>query len=79
MENKLKKLTIYEEKITLSILRSEFDLAFYNLKQNKIAEIDTITEELFKSNSTKIKDALNHLTRDTYNKEVVTKPKKQIF
>jgi len=83
---KLEEITTYEEETKLPILRSEFELTLYDLKQNKAPGIDNITAELLKCASTKIKDALYHLTRDIYEKGdvpddycksiIVTVPKK---
>jgi len=39
-------ITTNEERIKLPILRSEFDLAFYDLKQNKDSGTDNIISEL---------------------------------
>lgn len=41
----------------LPILRSEFKLALYDLKENKVPGADNITVELLQYTSTKIKNA----------------------
>ena len=61
---KLEEITTNEEKIKLPILRSEFELALYDLKQNKAPGTDNITAELLQCASMKIKDALYQLTQD---------------
>ncbi|KAF0753702.1 craniofacial development protein 2-like [Aphis craccivora] len=65
---KLEEITIDEEETKLPILKSEFELALHDLKQNKAPEIDDITAELLQCASTKIKDALYQLTQDIYEK-----------
>jgi len=65
---KLEEITTNEEKIKLPILRSEFELALYDLKQNKAPGTDNITAELLQCASMKIKDALYQLTQDIYEK-----------
>jgi hypothetical protein len=64
----LEEITTNEEKTKLPILRSEFELALYDLKQNKTRGIDNITAELLQCASMKIKDALYQLTHDIYEK-----------
>jgi len=64
----LEELITNEEETKLHILRSKFELALYDLKQNKRPVIDNITAELLQYDSTKIKEALYHLTRDIYQK-----------
>lgn len=61
-------ITTNEEETKLPILRSEFELALYDLKQNKAPGTDNITAELLQCASTKIKDALYQLTQDIYEK-----------
>lgn len=61
---KLEEITTDEEKTKLPILKSEFELALHDLKQNKAPGIDNITAELLQCASTKIKDALYQLTQD---------------
>ena len=64
----MEELITNEEEIKLHILRSEFELALYDLKKNKAPGIDNITAELLQYSSTKLKEALYHLTRDIYEK-----------
>lgn len=59
---------LYEERTKLPILRSEFDLALYYLKQNKAPGVDNITAELLQCTKMEIKNALYLLTRDIYKK-----------
>jgi len=61
---KLEKITTNEEKTKLPILRSKFELALYDLKQNKAPGTDNITSELLQCASMKIKDALYQLIKD---------------
>jgi hypothetical protein len=65
---KLEEIITNEEKTKLPILRSEFEVALYDLKQNKAPGIDNITAELLQCASMKIKDALYQLTQDIYEK-----------
>jgi len=60
---KLEKITTDGEETKLPILRSEFELALYDLKQNKAPGTDDITAELLQCASMKIKDALYQLTQ----------------
>ncbi|CAI6364154.1 unnamed protein product [Macrosiphum euphorbiae] len=84
---KQEEITIDEKKTKLPILRSGFELALYELKQNKAPGTDNITAELLQCASMKIKDALYQLTQDIYEKGdvpddycksiIVTIPKKK--
>ena len=64
----MEKITTNEEKTKLPVIRSEFDVALYDLKQNKAPGIDNITAELLQCASMKIKDAFYQLTQDIYEK-----------
>ncbi|KAL4152963.1 hypothetical protein QTP88_000796 [Uroleucon formosanum] len=64
----LEEITTNEKKSKLPILRLEFELALYDLKQNKAPGTDNITAELLQCASMKIKDALYQLTKDIYEK-----------
>lgn len=67
----MEELITNEEETKLPILRSEFELALYDLKQNKAPGTDNIEAELLRCASMKIKDALYCLTRDIYEKGTV--------
>jgi len=60
-------LEIKEELTTMTILRSEFDVALSELKPHK-APVDYIPTELLQSSNQIVKDALYDLTRDIYKK-----------
>ncbi|VVC44875.1 Hypothetical protein CINCED_3A020906 [Cinara cedri] len=87
MKEKREDLTPIEEETMIPILRSEFEQALYDLKQNKLPDTDYITTELLQSASTKMKDGLYKLIRDMYEKGdvpddycksiIVTIPKKR--
>lgn len=62
----LEVLTTNEEETNLSILKSEIELALYDLKQNKVSEIDNIAAKLLQCAGMKKKKALYKLTRDLY-------------
>jgi len=63
---KLNDFEIKEELTTMTILRSEFEVALSELKPNKASGVDYTQAELLQNSNKIVKDAMYDLIRDIY-------------